>query len=317
MKNLKRKFWYLILVCCLPLLNASAQNLVPNPSFEDTTFCPAIMGQISKATGWLSFTDSPDYYNACANSVSTPQNGSGYQVPFDGVAYAGLLVTGANIILDLREYLGIQLTQPLFTGQTYYVSFRAALSNILGRDCWADKLGAKFTTYNFSALEGNTALITNFSQIYTDSLVNDTINWITVKGSFISDSSYQYVVIGNFFDDANTDTLNCPYIGYVFIDMVCVSLDSTTCYQYLNTNSPGSTEQEPFSIYPNPATDNITITTRTEGDLKIYDTAGRLVLKKENVSDKKIVNISSLPPGMYNASLFRKGKVVHCRFLIW
>jgi gliding motility-associated-like protein len=58
----------------------------------------------------------------------------------------------------------------------------------------------------------------------------------TVSGFFIADSAYQYIAIGNFFDDSNTDTSSVGsssnvQIGYYFIDDVWVSevKDSTEC----------------------------------------------------------------------------------------
>lgn len=83
-------------------------------------------------------------------------------------------------------------------------------------------MGAKFTTFAFSAPDGDTTLMSNSAHVYSDSLLNDTANWVQIKGSFIADSAYQYVVIGNFFDDFNTDTLNCSSASYAFIDMICV-----------------------------------------------------------------------------------------------
>ncbi|MCX6199441.1 MAG: hypothetical protein NTY88_09500 [Bacteroidetes bacterium] len=43
------------------------QNLVPNPSFEDTDVCPVGIGDVEKATGWGSYSYTPDYFNACNN----------------------------------------------------------------------------------------------------------------------------------------------------------------------------------------------------------------------------------------------------------
>ena len=39
-----------------------AQNLVPNPSFEDTLRCPNAVNQVDSAVGWIAYKGSPDYF---------------------------------------------------------------------------------------------------------------------------------------------------------------------------------------------------------------------------------------------------------------
>ena len=55
-----------ILIVSFFILSGSldAQNLVPNPSFEDYTSCPTSVAQITLATPWVTpTTGSPDYFN--------------------------------------------------------------------------------------------------------------------------------------------------------------------------------------------------------------------------------------------------------------
>jgi hypothetical protein len=46
----------------------NAQNLVPNPSFEEYSICPDGTSQIDRATHWMPFRHTPDYHNACDES---------------------------------------------------------------------------------------------------------------------------------------------------------------------------------------------------------------------------------------------------------
>jgi hypothetical protein len=104
---------------------------VPNWSFEDTLSCPDNLGQVDKAIGWSSYRVSPDYFNACADtispwggSVTVPKNYFDFQYPKSGNAYVGLYTLslgGGNV----REMIGIQLSQPLTIGQEYFASFYA------------------------------------------------------------------------------------------------------------------------------------------------------------------------------------------------
>ena len=64
--SLKRDILLLVSVIQAPFLEA--QNLVPNPSFEDTIHCPytvsmGVNDQLSYSAGWYTPTGaSPDYY---------------------------------------------------------------------------------------------------------------------------------------------------------------------------------------------------------------------------------------------------------------
>ena len=79
------------------------------------------------------------------------------------------------------------------------------------------------------------------------------MNWTTISGSFISDSAYQYVSIGNFFDDANTTLIQMQDTvfdrsAYYYIDDAYVSSDSL---------AGGIAEQDVqgnIKTYPNPFT---------------------------------------------------------------
>ena len=57
-----------------------------------------------------------------------------------------------------------------------------------------------------------------------------------------------------------------------------------------------------FTLYPNPATDELTITTenRTPVDIYIYDMLGNCVLSHKNFSGNMIsLKVNHLPPGYY------------------
>jgi hypothetical protein len=45
----------------------------------------------------------------------------------------------------------------------------------------------------------------NQAALYSSTIINDTTNWVNSTGAFIADSSYQYVILGNFFKDNQTD----------------------------------------------------------------------------------------------------------------
>ena len=127
-----------------------------------------------------------------------------------------------------------------------------------------NKIGVLFTTINYNPM-GDTVvgiangLIKNFAHVYTDSIVTDTINWTTISGSFISDSAYQYILIGNFFDTANTNFSCTNGLTYYLVDDICVSDSANTCGSTIGIKE--FINSEIFKIYPNPSNDKVFIET--------------------------------------------------------
>lgn len=238
-----------------------AQNLVNNWSFEDTVSCPWYYTQISLASGWSSYKETPDYFNACNESlVSVPSNVEGFQFANTGNAYSGV-ITYSSFTVNYREIMGTQLTQPLAIGQKYFVSFFVSRAydstNVLFLS--SNKIGLRFSTVAFSSVNNNPAPINNFAHVYTDSIVTDTLNWIKISGSLIADSAYTYVAIGNFFNDSNTsinnlDTNIFNEFAYYYIDDIKISTDSdfvnTGITTYINNS---------IKVFPNPARDWIVL----------------------------------------------------------
>src|SRR6185436_15223330 len=104
-----------------------SQNLVPNPSFEDTLKCPDFVSQIDYAAGWHTLLNTPDYYHECNNTspvnagmVGVPTSARGYQPAHTGVAFAGE-VNYYTSQTDYREVFYAQLLSPLLAGVLYDV----------------------------------------------------------------------------------------------------------------------------------------------------------------------------------------------------
>jgi hypothetical protein len=286
----------------------SSQNLVPNPSFEEYSACPTntvFPPVIELALGWSRYsgdnpTSSPDYYNACAPSYEwgVPQSFFIYQQDNRNCnAYMGLITW--ETYPNYREHIGIELNQPLVIGQKYFVSFYtvAGGSNFDGSylEAPSNNVGLRLSTVAYNS--SNPVPIDNFAHLRSVAVINDTANWVRISGSIVADSSYSYVMLGNFFDDANTDTLmqtcgTCTNnYSYYLVDDICVSTDSLLC------NSDAgflpcvvSVEEDSlktqFSLFPNPTHDFITIKNHDfQGafDLAIYNTLGQKLYSEQNI----------------------------------
>ncbi len=230
-----KKLILLILTFACTFCNAQI-NLVPNPSFEDTVSCPLGGDQLYKAINWYSFRNTPDYFHSCCINVncgiSVPNNIFGYQYPHSGEAYAGMIsfdLTGNNY----REYLGVNLQYPTIPNQKYYVTFYVSWGATLGFTIAHNKLGVNLSTVSYS--QTNPYPISNNPKAFTYNSIIDSIGWSKIQLSFTADSAYNYLILGNFFDNSNTDTLNLGQFNvhsYYYVDDVCLSTDSVYCSDF-------------------------------------------------------------------------------------
>ncbi len=279
-------------------LNIFAQNLVPNPSFEEYYSCPDGISQIDSAIGWKQYRPTVDFFHSCSSypNISVPYQVENYQCAATGNAFCGFWAYNSTIS-NLREYVGRQLSTLLIPGQKYYVNFKVNLG--WSAKCGINNLGVLFSTIPYNS--SNWAPITNFAHIFTPLIIIDTTNWINISGSFLADSMYQYIIIGNFFDDINTDTINLDTsnicLAYYFVDDVCVSNDSITCIdikeQIINFSADSTTIQEGSYI-------NFNVNTVVDYDLYEWQFDGAT---PNTSNDSLPSNIYYDIPGIYTVTL--------------
>jgi len=298
-----------------------SQNLVSNPSFEDTVYCPVYPYPIMDACqGWWNAANpansTPDYFNGCAigPGMAPPNATWGYQVPHSGVAYP-FVATYITTISNRREYIQTQLIQNIVIGQKYFVSFYINLPGGAGISFATNKMGAFFTTYQFGT--NNPAFARGFAHVYTDSIISNTQSWYHFKSSFIADSNYQYITKGNFFYDSQTDTIRVSpnaYASGYYIDDVCVSTDSLLCYTYTNIINNDVITKSNF--YPSPADECFTIVPYTKiTAIKIYTISGILIAEHEVKNNQPIkINTKNWKGGIYMVKIndsYYKQLIIH------
>lgn len=301
---------------CFALLEVHGQvNLVPNPSFEDYTDCPMNDGQLYFADGWTRFSNSsstPDYYNTCSiDGWGIPKSLFSYQFERRNCnAYVGLSIFTTNLS-NYREHLGIELSEQLLIGQKYYISFYVVQSEFYASNTFygmsSDKIGVKLSTVPYN--ENNPCPIDNFSHLYAENVMSDSVNWVKISGEIIADSTYKYLILGNFFDDNNTNTVtnqcsNCLNTGsYYLLDDICISTDSTVC-NLINENacnvSIETIDLLKPKIYPNPSNGKFIIenTTSEPYRIRIYDMYSKLVLERSYTTLLNI-DFSDMRKGLY------------------
>lgn len=255
---------------------------------------------------WFWTLGSPDFLHSCfPEAYSVPQSYGGGEPAAAGEGYCGLICYTTTY--TLREFVSVELIAPLTENTNYHLSFRVSLMDSI----W-------YATKNIGA-----ALTVNEPQSNIDSLfelqpqvsyngtafLSNKQGWAEVSGSFMAQGGERFLTIGNFDVDQETDTLFIPGGGippshsevywsgsYYYVDDVSVIPDSI--FQSVNEST------FTFSIYPNPATTNLTIESRTPlAQVWVRDVAGHALryttLPRGTQDDRVVIDISSLPSGIY------------------
>jgi hypothetical protein len=149
--------------------NVFGQNLVPNPSFEDTITCPYYNGSLAPIANWHSFGNSVDCFHSCSSTMRVPNSPFGYQYPHSGEAMIGLVTyvwPSSPGWPNYREYAGVKLLDTLNIGTKYYLSFYMNCAGYLPG--WqiiaANKMGMRFSTVVYDSL--TPPLPNNFAHLY-------------------------------------------------------------------------------------------------------------------------------------------------------
>jgi len=289
-----------------------AQNLVPNPSFEDTVHCPTSINELYDCQLWMNPTNAtPDYFNACSVGVHVPNNGYGIQSAHTGVAYTGIY-TFNKPYAQYREYIQIGLSSPLLTNHKYFISFYLSLAEV--SQYAVSSIGAYLSSTPI--VSTNTVVLSYSPQIQNKSsnVLTDKNNWMFISDTLYADGGEQYMTIGNFKRDSLSDTLFLGNIGgsnlaYYYIDDISV-ID----------NGPMDVDQYKkdvrVHIYPNPANEVLNIEVDLQNaELKIIDVLGNEV-KNGKFNGKAQIDISDLKEGIYFANIITSEGIIIKKIIV-
>lgn len=266
-------------------------NLVPNPGFESNSGCPAsFTNAFSSVNTWVNSGNTPDYFHPCSASLGVPTNYFGTQPAHGDSAYAGVGVY-ASSIPDFREYISVQLAQPLLTGHSYHLSFFVSLYD----NCQeaSNYLGA------FVSPQANLNQNDFFSatpQIESAAVISDKNNWIQISGNFIAQGGETYLYLGCFKPDAQ---LTVVAAGTGSLSSIAYYVDDVSLID--NTGlGVSSLSSSAFQFFPNPADDYINIIDFPNNlSLKLYNSAGENVLTHITPSHANKVSTLGIPEGLY------------------
>lgn len=204
------------------------ENIVPNPGFESYSGTPI---------GWFykgkHFTDVMKYWDSATSAspdvfgpkVRVPAHwaakGFGKQSAHRGESMAGITAYGCEEGKPhCREYIQIQLQEPLVIGQGYYAEFYVSH---LPRSIQINSIGMFFSKNKVKVKTD--ALLSYKPQFAAENILSAPEHkWIKVSGTFVADNDADYLLIGNFSPDSLTSKKvpfsNCLNYAYYYIDDV-------------------------------------------------------------------------------------------------
>jgi OmpA-OmpF porin, OOP family len=183
-----------------------AQNLVPNPGFEESSQCPGGFSQAAhefQATSWTTAnTGTPDHFHACSNGeADVPYNWAGVSEAFEGNGYAGIFLWMG--IKSYREYLQCRLLEPLIKDSTYSIAFRYKLSSYSKYSI--DRIG--MLVHDSLVREKHDYVLSRnptLSVVQDSALTRKTGLWESASMNYKARGGERFVTIGNFAGDETT-----------------------------------------------------------------------------------------------------------------
>jgi len=209
---------------------ASANNVVPNAGFENVDYCPSNAMQMNAVQNWNNYSGTTgagtsDYFNTCDHHTIQPHTGNGY---------AGF-ISYVNFLTNAREYIQVQLDQPLAAGRCYRASMYLALQEFASHA--HDSIGMYFSVVPPASAGGS--LLAGQPQIASNFAITDT-NWIQISSTFTATGGEEYLTIGVFAEDANLSITSLGGTGtgaYYLVDDICVfEIPHDTVYSQLIPN---------------------------------------------------------------------------------
>ena len=303
-----------LLIVMLISATSFAQNLVPNPGFEIFDTCPNAPNQINRAAPWKGHGITPDYFNSCnlGSFYSNPVNLGGYQQPLSGEGYA---FAGMYGYADQREYIGVQLNSPMDVGVSYSITINVSISikeDIMS--CVATNgIGAKFFIGDPGELFPD-----NNPDIFTTLIISDSAGWTELNYTFIPSEPFDYMVIGNFFDNANSSIITTiqgcqAQFALYFIDDVCVTSNPLDC-----SSQAGLQESNiECNVYPNPVNTSLEITSKLKiNSVRLVSTSGKVVIDEMVNSNNHKFDVSKYDKGIYILEIEMKYGSMHYKQIL-
>ncbi len=202
-------------------MKLSAQNLVPNGSFEQVykPLKSKYSGNIEQALPWFpAGVGSPDL-------IFQGNFSYGFKKAHSGNNYAGIILyDGDN--KDFREYLSIKLINKLENNKKYTIKLKVSAAN--KSYYYTDELGLVFNSDSLVRKDWNTISIVPNLKSEKFKAINDTSGWQNLEWEYLANGTEQFLTIGNFRNDINTNLQTSGIksairLAYIYLDDISIT----------------------------------------------------------------------------------------------
>ena len=228
---LKHLFFFIVLFC----FRAQGQivNYVNNGGFE---ICVDVNAAFKRATYWDALDTNKAFGNLLSHTISpylVPKSTYTYQWPRHGDNFMISTQYCISCSFNVRGYPRNRLKSFLEAGKTYCFSMYVNLSN---KSSYAlSKLGVYFGEASCDTINYCTVPLTYLNphvENPSTNFITDTLGWTLIQGLYTANGSEKYLIVGNFYDDPQTDTLfvNSNFLpdrfaSYSFDDVSCIDVE--------------------------------------------------------------------------------------------
>lgn len=288
-----------------------AQNIIPNPGFEKTTGCPGAFVFLKNVDDWCKLEDhrgTPDqYYADCEyNGKDNPMHPGQYA--YEGKGHAGSFCFGSN----LREYMTTPLTEPMVRDSIYNIEFYILPAT--GYGTFIDSYGVHFSGDAPSGGNDRSLAVVPLEEHVGNQIgrmIDDTVNWTKISGTYKARGGEQYATFGNFRSDGETNSrlfnVNTivPGRSYMLIDGVDLRFASDTVPE----ENPVLKDEREHVVRSVFITEQRTITiaiwdhVQEDGDLVHLYFGDKILLENHLITKKKKQIELDVLPGEYLLNL--------------
>ncbi|MEO0474084.1 MAG: hypothetical protein AAF206_31035, partial [Bacteroidota bacterium] len=245
-------------------LALTAQNIVPNPGFENNSGCPGSSCEWFLADDWTNVSGSlacnvsagtPDYYANCGSGFFTfPFTLNGEVSPFNGNAVMGIS-TWLSFSCDAREYLSVPLSATMQAGTTYDVSLyytNGDFNPAVSYGGYGTELDLHFSNGPLTQTANNPILLT--PSLTTGSAIFST-TWQQLTFTYTPAVDQNYLTIGNFRNDLNVTTIlfnAATGLGYAyyFLDDISITPSPVLPVEWTDWRVRNEKERVQLSFLP-------------------------------------------------------------------
>jgi len=238
------------IVFCWITFSVSAQNLVPNHSFEiyrdcnysntgefDSTFSTTVSNAL--VPYWCNSNKAtPDFLHTCnvVPEYSLPDDRFGYHLPRTGNGMMGaFMFNDLHSSGDYREYIQVKLNEPLIAGRFYHIEFYVllAMDGISDKNLYSiDDIGAYLSPYKYFQNNVTRLTLPNVPQVNSPRGIqlDNKQDFTKIEGCYWAKGGEQWLTLGCFTPSELLNKAmniqnenNVKGIAYYYFDDVSVS----------------------------------------------------------------------------------------------